>query len=110
MSCEYQPTSATTAPWRSVSRQKPSYRAMETIKCKAAVAWEAGKPLTIEDVEVDPPKAGEVLWMRFWCIHVLNLSQQVRIKIHATGVCHTDAYTLSGSDPEVCRNHFQLLS
>jgi len=56
---------------------------MTVIKCKAAVAWEAGKPLTIEEVEVAAPKAGEV-----------------RIKIHATGVCHTDAYTLSGKDPE----------
>uniref|UniRef100_A0AAX7UFC8 S-(hydroxymethyl)glutathione dehydrogenase n=1 Tax=Astatotilapia calliptera TaxID=8154 RepID=A0AAX7UFC8_ASTCA len=53
------------------------------IKCKAAVAWEPGKPLSIEEVEVAPPKAHEV-----------------RIKIFATGVCHTDAYTLSGSDPE----------
>ncbi|CAG4946354.1 unnamed protein product [Parnassius apollo] len=53
------------------------------IKCKAAVAWEAGKPLAIEEIEVDPPKAGEV-----------------RVKILATGVCHTDSYTLSGKDPE----------
>ncbi|KPP59751.1 hypothetical protein Z043_122298 [Scleropages formosus] len=53
------------------------------IKCKAAVAWEAGKPLSIEEVEVAPPKAHEV-----------------RIKLFATGVCHTDAYTLSGADPE----------
>ncbi|MFV8781370.1 S-(hydroxymethyl)glutathione dehydrogenase/class III alcohol dehydrogenase [Microbulbifer sp. SA54] len=55
----------------------------ETIKCKAAVAWKAGEPLTIEEVEVAPPKAGEV-----------------RIKLIATGVCHTDAFTLSGDDPE----------
>ncbi|NXA55648.1 ADHX dehydrogenase, partial [Nothocercus julius] len=55
------------------------------IKCKAAVAWEAGKPLSIEDVEVAPPKAHEV-----------------RIKVVATAVCHTDAYTLSGADPEGC--------
>ncbi|XP_072439918.1 alcohol dehydrogenase class-3 [Chiloscyllium punctatum] len=55
----------------------------KVIKCKAAVAWEAGKPLRIEDVEVAPPKAHEV-----------------RIKITATAVCHTDAYTLSGSDSE----------
>lgn len=55
----------------------------ETITCKAAIAWEAGKPLSIEDVQVAPPKAGEV-----------------RIKIVATGVCHTDAFTLSGDDPE----------
>ncbi|WP_226663553.1 S-(hydroxymethyl)glutathione dehydrogenase/class III alcohol dehydrogenase [Microbulbifer aggregans] len=55
----------------------------ETIKCKAAVAWKAGEPLSIEEVEVAPPKAGEV-----------------RIKLIATGVCHTDAFTLSGDDPE----------
>ncbi|WP_370514770.1 S-(hydroxymethyl)glutathione dehydrogenase/class III alcohol dehydrogenase [Endozoicomonas sp. OPT23] len=53
------------------------------IKCRAAVAWEAGKPLSMETVEVMPPKAGEV-----------------RVKILATGVCHTDAFTLSGDDPE----------
>jgi S-(hydroxymethyl)glutathione dehydrogenase/alcohol dehydrogenase len=50
---------------------------------RAAVALEAGKPLTIETVQLDAPKAGEVL-----------------IEIKATGVCHTDAYTLSGKDPE----------
>lgn len=55
----------------------------ETITCKAAVAWEAGKPLSIETIEVAPPKAHEV-----------------RIKILYSGVCHTDAYTLSGQDPE----------
>jgi len=55
----------------------------KTITCKAAVAWEAGKDLTIEDIEVEPPKAHEV-----------------RIEIYYTGVCHTDAYTLSGKDPE----------
>ncbi|XP_043917291.1 alcohol dehydrogenase class-3 isoform X2 [Protopterus annectens] len=55
----------------------------KVIKCKAAVAWEAGKPLSVEDVEVAPPEAHEV-----------------RIKIIATAVCHTDAYTLSGADPE----------
>ncbi|KAK8750351.1 hypothetical protein OTU49_014786 [Cherax quadricarinatus] len=55
----------------------------QVIKCKAAVAWEKEKPLTIEDVEVAPPKAGEV-----------------RIKVLASGVCHTDAYTLDGHDPE----------
>jgi S-(hydroxymethyl)glutathione dehydrogenase/alcohol dehydrogenase len=56
---------------------------MTTIKCKAAVAWEAKQPLSIEEVEVGAPKAGEV-----------------RVRVHASGVCHTDAYTLSGSDPE----------
>ncbi|KAJ1869819.1 NAD/NADP dependent alcohol dehydrogenase, partial [Coemansia sp. RSA 990] len=53
------------------------------ITCKAAVAWEAGKPLSIEEIEVAPPKAGEV-----------------RLKVVATGICHTDAYTLSGKDAE----------
>ena len=55
----------------------------DVITCKAAIAWEAGKPLSVEEVQVAPPKAGEV-----------------RIKIVATGVCHTDAFTLSGDDPE----------
>ncbi|HEV7778042.1 MAG TPA: S-(hydroxymethyl)glutathione dehydrogenase/class III alcohol dehydrogenase [Luteibacter sp.] len=53
------------------------------MKSRAAVAWEAGKPLSIEEVDVAGPKAGEVL--------VRNV---------ATGVCHTDAFTLSGADPE----------
>ncbi|CAB4401240.1 unnamed protein product [Rhizophagus irregularis] len=55
----------------------------QVIKCKAAVAWGPGQPLIIEEIEVAPPKKGEV-----------------RVKILATGVCHTDAYTLSGKDPE----------
>ncbi|CAD5977379.1 Alcohol dehydrogenase class-3 [Planktothrix tepida] len=50
---------------------------------KAAVAWEAGKPLTLETVQLEGPKEGEVL-----------------VEIKATGICHTDAYTLSGDDPE----------
>jgi S-(hydroxymethyl)glutathione dehydrogenase/alcohol dehydrogenase len=53
------------------------------MKSRAAVAWEAGKPLVIEEIDVQAPQAGEVL--------VRNV---------ATGVCHTDAYTLSGDDPE----------
>ena len=53
------------------------------MKSRAAVAWEAGKPLAIEEIEVAGPKAGEVL-----------------VRIVATGVCHTDAFTLSGEDPE----------
>jgi len=53
------------------------------IKSRAAVAWEAGKPMSIEEVTVAPPKAGEVL-----------------VRLVATGVCHTDAYTWSGADPE----------
>nr|BAJ83825.1 glutathione-dependent formaldehyde dehydrogenase [Epipremnum aureum] len=55
----------------------------QVITCKAAVAWEANKPLAIEDVLVAPPQAGEV-----------------RIKILFTALCHTDAYTWSGKDPE----------
>jgi S-(hydroxymethyl)glutathione dehydrogenase/alcohol dehydrogenase len=50
---------------------------------KAAVAFEAGKPLEIETVQLDGPRSGEVL-----------------IEIKATGICHTDAFTLSGDDPE----------
>ena len=53
------------------------------MKCKAAVAWEPKKPLEIEEVEVEGPKEGEVL-----------------LKVVASGVCHTDAFTLSGDDPE----------
>tara|TARA_B100001057_G_scaffold240968_1_gene241314 strand:+ start:8341 stop:9447 length:1107 start_codon:yes stop_codon:yes gene_type:complete len=53
------------------------------MKTRAAVAWEAGKPLEIEELDLDGPKEGEVL-----------------VKIIATGVCHTDEFTLSGEDPE----------
>jgi len=53
------------------------------MKVKAAVARSAGQPLTVEMVDLDGPRAGEVL-----------------VEIKATGVCHTDAYTLSGADPE----------
>jgi S-(hydroxymethyl)glutathione dehydrogenase/alcohol dehydrogenase len=53
------------------------------MKTRAAVAWEANKPLSIEEVDLAGPKAGEVL-----------------VRIVATGVCHTDAFTLSGADPE----------
>ena len=53
------------------------------MKTRAAVAWEAGKPLEILEINLEGPKDGEVL-----------------IRNVATGVCHTDAFTLSGSDPE----------
>ncbi|MCX7341358.1 MAG: S-(hydroxymethyl)glutathione dehydrogenase/class III alcohol dehydrogenase [Hyphomicrobiales bacterium] len=53
------------------------------MKSRAAVAWEAKKPLTIETIEIAGPKPGEVL-----------------VEVMATGVCHTDAYTLSGLDSE----------
>src|SRR6187551_2819239 len=53
------------------------------MKTQAAIAYEAGKPLVVEDVELEGPKAGEVL-----------------VEIKATGVCHTDEFTRSGADPE----------
>jgi S-(hydroxymethyl)glutathione dehydrogenase / alcohol dehydrogenase len=53
------------------------------MKTRAAVAWRAGAPLTVETVDLQGPQAGEVL-----------------VEIKATGICHTDAYTLSGADPE----------
>jgi S-(hydroxymethyl)glutathione dehydrogenase / alcohol dehydrogenase len=53
------------------------------MQTRAAVAFQAGKPLSIETVDIEGPKAGEVL-----------------VEIKATGICHTDAYTLSGADPE----------
>jgi S-(hydroxymethyl)glutathione dehydrogenase/alcohol dehydrogenase len=53
------------------------------MKTRAAVAFEAGKPLEVVDVELEGPRAGEVL-----------------VELKATGVCHTDAFTLSGDDPE----------
>ena len=53
------------------------------MKSRAAVAHEAGAPLAIETVDVEGPRAGEAL-----------------VEIKATGVCHTDEFTLSGADPE----------
>ena len=53
------------------------------ITTRAAVAFAAGQPLSIETVDLAAPAAGEVL-----------------VEIKATGICHTDAYTLSGADPE----------
>jgi S-(hydroxymethyl)glutathione dehydrogenase/alcohol dehydrogenase len=53
------------------------------MKTRAAVAWEPRKPLTIEEIDLEGPRSGEVL-----------------VKIVATGVCHTDAFTLGGADPE----------
>ncbi|KDN50924.1 hypothetical protein RSAG8_00553, partial [Rhizoctonia solani AG-8 WAC10335] len=55
----------------------------KVIECKAGVCWGPGEPIVIEDVQVAPPKAGEV-----------------RIKILHTGICHTDEYTRSGKDSE----------
>ena len=53
------------------------------MKTRAAVAWKAGAPLTIETLDLEGPREGEVL-----------------VEIKATGICHTDYYTLSGADPE----------
>ena len=53
------------------------------MKTKAAIAWKASAPLTVEEVDLAGPRAGEVL-----------------VEIKATGICHTDYYTLSGADPE----------
>ena len=53
------------------------------MKTRAAVAFEVGKPLEIVDIDLEPPKAGEVL-----------------VELKATGICHTDEFTLSGADPE----------
>src|ERR1700745_2561205 len=62
----------------------PKRRRRKTaMKTRAAVALEKGKPLTITEVELEGPKASEVL-----------------VEVKATGICHTDEFTLSGADPE----------
>ncbi|MGH8264136.1 MAG: alcohol dehydrogenase catalytic domain-containing protein, partial [Steroidobacteraceae bacterium] len=53
------------------------------MKSKAAVGYAAGKPLEVQTVDLDGPRAGEVL-----------------VEIKATGICHTDEFTRSGADPE----------
>ena len=53
------------------------------MKTLAAVAWEAKQPLELEEIDLEGPKEGEVL-----------------VRVVASGVCHTDSYTLSGADPE----------
>ncbi len=53
------------------------------MKTRAAVAWNAGAPLSVEEIDIEGPRAGEVM-----------------VQVKATGVCHTDAFTLSGEDPE----------
>ena len=59
------------------------------MKTRAAVAVEAGKPLEVMEVDLEGPREGEVL-----------------VEIKATGICHTDEFTLSGSDPE---GHFPAI-
>ena len=53
------------------------------MKTKAAVAWQSGQKLSIEEVDLQAPQHGEVM-----------------VELKATGICHTDAFTLSGDDPE----------
>ncbi|MDH3214082.1 MAG: S-(hydroxymethyl)glutathione dehydrogenase/class III alcohol dehydrogenase [Myxococcales bacterium] len=53
------------------------------MKVRAAIAWEAGKPLEVDSIDLEGPREGECL-----------------VRVAATGVCHTDAYTMSGKDPE----------
>ncbi len=53
------------------------------MKVKAAICWEPKKPLEVEEIDLDGPKEGECL-----------------VRLAASGVCHTDAYTMSGADPE----------
>jgi Zn-dependent alcohol dehydrogenase len=60
-----------------------SATAGKVIKCKAAVAWGPKQPLDVTEIEVAPPKAGEI-----------------RVKVIANALCHTDIYTLDGHDPE----------
>src|SRR6185295_10520542 len=54
-----------------------------TMKVRAAICWQPGAPLAIDEIDVEGPRAGECL-----------------VHLKATGVCHTDAYTMSGRDPE----------
>ena len=81
----------------------------KVIKCKAAVCWGAGEPLKVEDVEVEPPRAHEVR------IKILHTGKSLptlatfppsllTLYVILQGICHTDEYTRSGSDPEVCDN------
>jgi S-(hydroxymethyl)glutathione dehydrogenase/alcohol dehydrogenase len=63
--------------------EETAHKKGSEMKTRAAVAWKSGAPLTVEEVDLQGPKAGEVL-----------------VEIKATGICHTDYYTLSGADPE----------
>jgi len=79
------PTSWKGSPETAVSKGLPNdfTTAGQVIKCKAAVAWAPNEDISIEEIEVAPPKAGEV-----------------RVKVVANALCHTDIYTLTGQDPE----------
>ena len=76
------PSAAGAAPNRAATTTD-SHEGDARMDVKAAVAYEAGKPLAIETVQLEGPKAGEVL-----------------VELKATGICHTDWFTLSGEDPE----------
>src|SRR5207237_8567311 len=65
-----------------IASRQPEARE-EVVETRAAIAFKAGEPLKIETVQLDGPKDGEVL-----------------VEIKATGICHTDEFTLSGGDPE----------
>src|SRR5690606_22813764 len=69
--------------WCLCTDSGPARHRRTRMKSRAAVAFAPGKPLEIVEIDVAPPKKGEVL-----------------VKITHTGVCHTDAFTLSGDDPE----------
>jgi len=79
----HRPDNHATIPAAFITADDNDARSDITMKTRAAVAWEAGKPLEIEEIELQGPQAGEVL-----------------LRNVATGVCHTDAFTLSGEDPE----------
>src|SRR5262245_24631092 len=81
MPCPYGQMSATIGKQAHVDGSCTA-RYAASMKVKAAICWEPQKPLEIDEIELAGPKAGECL-----------------VRLAATGVCHTDAYTMSGRDP-----------
>src|SRR5258705_3052151 len=77
------PTAISLLRWRQISCNRHPRLGKNQMKTKAAVGYAAGKPLEVQTVDLDGPRAGEVL-----------------VEIKATGICHTDEFTLSGADPE----------
>ena len=87
----------------------------QTITCKAAVAWEAKKPLDVTDIQVTfrfPLKISTVSYIPKKISLHIQLSHlqiappkagEVRVKVISNALCHTDIYTLDGHDPEVTR-------
>lgn len=82
-----------------------SNTAGQTIRCKAAVCWGPAQPLKVEQVDVAPPRAHEVriqiLWTGSSHTHAPLLTPFNPYSPNI-GICHTDEYTRSGKDPEVC--------